>query len=86
VTTLWEWALCLAFTVGGLAALALAAFLSWGGTALLIAPVLFGLAVVSGAIFAGLRSPGWAVTLFALVEVGFIVVHFVNPFGLGAIL
>lgn len=83
--TIWAWILTASLTVSGLFALALAYWFHWGGTYLLIAPMLFAAAAVSGAISSGLRDPRWAAVIIFGVLVGFVIVRYLNLGGLGSV-
>lgn len=82
---LWQWVLTVSLTVGGLLSLALAFWYSWSGVYLLIAPMLFAAAAVSGAISAGLRDPKWTAVIIFGVLIAFVVVRYLDLGGLGGV-
>jgi hypothetical protein len=66
--------------------IALTPALNISGVALLIGPLLISAGVTAGGIIAGLRN-GWAILfLIVTIEVVFIVLKFLNPWGLGTVL
>ena len=82
---LWQWLLTAGLTVTGLLSLAFAYWNHWDGVYLLIAPLAFALAATLGALFAGLHNPYWAVAIMVAVLLGFVVVRYLNLFGIGAV-
>ena len=83
---LLSWIASLALTVAGLVALALAYFYTWTGVNLLIAPLLIAIGVTAGGISAGLKNPWLVLLLFSGIIVAFVIIRYLNLFGLGPII
>lgn len=81
-----KWLFTTALMIAGIAVLVYAYLAHVTGIYLIIGPLLLALSWTLGAIFAGLSSPLWAVTLFTLILVAFIIIHWFNPFGIGAVI
>jgi hypothetical protein len=80
------WVVSLALTISGLVALAIVYFFGLTGLPLLAAPLLIATGISAGGIANGLQNPIWVLVIFVVVIGGFIVLHFVNPYGLGGVI
>lgn len=83
---LWTWIATTATVATGVLILGLTPFLKLSGVDLLIGPLVIAAGVTAGAILAGLKHP-WGVFILVIgVLVTFIVLKFLNPFGIGGVI
>ena len=83
---LGAWLVTTGLTAAGIVALVVGALWHWGGAQLLIAPLLIALGVTSSAILAGLKNPWGILALFSGIIIAFVVIRYLNLFGLGPII
>jgi hypothetical protein len=82
----WTWAATTATVVAGVIVIALTPALNINGVGLLIGPLLISAGVTAGGIIAGLRNAWGILFLVVAIEVVFIVLKFLNPWGIGTVL
>jgi hypothetical protein len=82
---LWAWATTTSTVAAGVIIMGLTPYLGLSGAELLIGPLLVALGLTIGAVIAGLHNAWGVIGLFAGVEVVFIVLKFINPWGIGAV-
>jgi uncharacterized membrane protein len=77
------WITTTALTVAGLVSLGISAAYHWSGVYLLVPPLLITVGVTASAVLAGLRNPWWVLTLMTGILVAFVIVRYLNPYGIG---
>lgn len=83
---LGAWILSLILDIAGLASIAAVYFLKLTGLPVLLGPLLIATGVSVGGVANGLRNPAWVIVIFVGIIGGFVVLHFVNPYGLGSVI